>query len=141
MAQPGQPDLPTLVRNYVHYSTLKDNYMKQANGAGKLRDQFEGQIIHTLRNNNMENAIIQISGATLQCTNEKQAPALSMPRLQQYLHAFYAQKGNGVDDTEAILRFIKLQKTNDTTTVCKLKRTPLPAPLPAPPGLPPAPRG
>jgi hypothetical protein len=129
-----QPDLPHLVRSYVHYDNLVNNYTKQAGGARKLRDQFEDQIIKTLRTNRMENAVIQIAGATLQCTNEKSVPSLSMPRLEQYLHGYYAQKGNGLDETDAILRYIRLQKTNDTQLIAKLKKTPLPTPLPQPPG-------
>jgi hypothetical protein len=135
MAVPTQqPELPQLVRSYVHYGNLVDNYTKQAAGARKLRDGFESQIIKTLRSNHMENAVIQIAGATLQCTNEKCAPTLSMPRLEQYLHGYFQQKGNGLDETDAILRYIRLQKTNDTQVVAKLKKTPLPMPLPAPGG-------
>lgn len=133
MATPTQPDLPHLVRSYVHYDNLTGNYTKQAAGARKLRDQFEDQIIKSLRNNRMENAVIQIAGGTLQCINEKCAPSLSMPRLEQYLHGYFAQKGNGVDETDAILRYIRLQKTQDTQVVAKLKKTPLPAPIPTPP--------
>ncbi len=138
MAAPNQqvPDLPQMVRSYVHYDNLVNNYNKQAGGARKLRDQFEGQIIKSLRNNHMENAVIQIAGATLTCTNEKCAPALSLPRLETYLHGYFAQKGNGFDETDAILRYIRLQKTNDTQTIAKLKKTPLPQPLPQPPLLP-----
>lgn len=130
-------DLPKLVRNYVHYDNLTSNYTKQAAGARKLRDQFEGQIIQNLRNNRMENAVIQIAGATLQVQNDKAAPSLSLPRMEQYLHAYYASKGTGVDETDAILRFIRVQKVNDTQLVAKLKKTPLPSPLPAPGPLPP----
>lgn len=129
-----QPDLSHLIRSYVHYDNLVNNYTKQAGGARKLRDQFEDQVIKTLRNNHMENAVIQIAGATLQCTNEKCAPSLSMPRIEQYLHGYFAQKGNGLDETDAILRYIRLQKTNDTQMVAKLKKSPLPTPLPQPPG-------
>lgn len=133
MAAPNQqPELSQLVRSYVHYGNLVDNYSKQAGGARKLRDGFESQIIKTLRNNHMENAVIQIAGATLQCTNEKCAPALSMPRIEQYLHGYFQQKGNGLDETDAILRYIRLQKTHDTQVVAKLKKTLLPMPLPAP---------
>ena len=82
----------------------------------------------------MEHAIIQVSGARLQCSEEKSAPSLTLPRLQQYLDKYYAQKGTGVNETEAILRFIRLQKANDTQSVACLKKIPIPANIPAPPG-------
>lgn len=128
-----QNELPALVRNFVHYDNLASNYSKQATGARHLRNDYESKIIHALRTNNMENAIIQVSGARLQCTEEKSAPSLTLPRLQQYLDRYYAQKGTGVNETEAILRFIRLQKVNDTQTTACLKKIPIPANIPAPP--------
>lgn len=128
-----QTELPTLVRNFVHYDNLASNYSKQASGARHLRNDYESKIIHALRANHMENAIIQVSGARLQCAQEKSAPSLTLPRLQQYLDKYYAQKGTGVNETEAILRFIRLQKANDTQTVACLKKIPIPANIPTPP--------
>jgi hypothetical protein len=128
-----QTELPSLVRNFVHYDNLASNYSKQASGARHLRNEYESKVIHALRSNNMENAIIQVAGARLQCAEEKSAPSLSMPRLQQYLDRFYAQKGTGVNETEAILRFIRLQKANDTQTVACLKKISIPTNIPAPP--------
>ena len=133
-----QAELPTLVRNFVHYDNLASNYSKQASGARHLRNEYESKVIHALRSNNMENAVIQVSGARLQCTEEKSAPSLTLPRLQQYLDKYYAQKGTGVNETEAILRFIRIQKANDTQTVACLKKIPIPANIPPPPGSAPA---
>lgn len=132
---PAQPqnDLTTWVRNYVHYDNLAGNYSKQATGARKLRDDYENKIIQNLRANRMENAIIQISGAQLQCAEEKTIPSLTLPRLEVYLHKYYSQKGNGLDETDAILRFIRLQKQQDTQTSVCLKKIPVPASVPPPP--------
>jgi hypothetical protein len=130
---PQQNDLTTWVRNYVHYDNLANNYAKQASGARKLKDEFEDKIIQNLRANRMENAIIQISGARLQCSEEKNTPSLTLPRLEAYLHKYYSQKGNGVDETEALLRFIRLQKQNDTQTTACLKKVPIPTSIPPPP--------
>jgi hypothetical protein len=133
-APPQQNDISTMVRNYVHYDNLANNYSKQASGARKLRDEFESNIITNLRANNMENAIIQISGgARLQCTEEKTSPSLTLPRLETYLQKYYAQKGSGVNETEAILRFIRLQKQQDTQVHACLKRVAALPPLPGPP--------
>lgn len=129
--QPQQNEIGTWVRNYVHYDNLVGTYTKQAGAARKLRDDFEGKVINSLRVNNMQNAVIQISGARLQYGEEKTVPALSMPRLESYLHAYFKQKGNNIDETDSILRYIKLQKTNDTQVVARLKKTTL-QPVPAP---------
>lgn len=127
-------DLSTQVRNQVHYDNLANNYSKQATGARKLRDDFEDKIIQNLRSSHMENAVIQVSGARLQLAEEKTAPSLTMPRLENYLHKYFAQKGNGLDETEAILRFLRIQRQHDTQTVACLKKTLAAPALPPPPG-------
>ncbi len=134
MQTPPQNDISTWVRNYVHYDNLANNYGKQAAGARKLRDDFETKIIHQLRAQRMENAVIQVAGARLQCGEEKCAPTLTMPRLESYLHDYFKQRGNHVDETDAILRFIKQQKTDNTQRVLKLKKTASAVALPPPPG-------
>ena len=135
MAAPNQQtDISTMVRNYVHYDNLANNYSKQAAGARQLRDEFESNIITNLRSNKMENAIIQISdGARLQCAEEKTTPSLTLPRLETYLQKYYAQKGSGINETEAILRFIRLQKQQDTQINICLKRIATLPPVPGPP--------
>jgi P pilus assembly chaperone PapD len=131
VANTPQSEIGTWVRNFVHYGNLVENYTKQAGAARKLRDDYEGKVINSLRVNNMQNAVIQISGARLQYGEEKTVPALSMPRLEGYLHAYFKQKGNGFDETDAILRYLKLQKTNDTQIVARLKKTNVNVPGPA----------
>ena len=123
------------VRNYVHYDNLTTQFTKQASGSRKLRDEFEDRIIQNLRSNNMQNAVIQIAGGRLQYAEEKSIPSLTIPRLEQYLHAYFKQKGNGLDETENILRYVKVQKANDTQTIAKLKKTAVDPPLPPPPGM------
>lgn len=132
-APPQQNDIANYVRHYIHYDNLASNYSKQASGARKLRDDFESKIITNLRANHMEHAIIQISGgARLQCTEEKTSPSLTLPRLETYLQKYYAQKGSGINETEAIMRFIRLQKQQDTQVTACLKRITSPPPIPGP---------
>ncbi len=133
MAVPQQNDLTTWVRNYVHYDNLVNNYSKQASGARKLRDEFEDKIIQNLRANRMENAIIQITGGSIQVSEDKSQPSLTLPRIETYLHKYYQQKGNGVDETDAIIRFLRIQRQNDAQTTASLKKTAHPAPIPPPP--------
>jgi len=135
MASPNQTqnEFTTLVRNYIHYDNLTNNYGKQLNGARKLKNEFENKVIQQLRSNRMENAIIQVSGANLQLAEEKSTPCLSLPRIESWLHAYYKQRGNGVDETDSILRFIKQQKIKETTNIAYLKKSNLPTPIPPPP--------
>lgn len=123
----------TWVRNYVHYDNLASNYSKQATGARKLRDKFESEIINNLRQNKMDNAVIQVTGATLQCTEERCPPTLTLARLETYLRKYYLGKGSSMDETDSIIRFIKNQKHLDTTAIARLKKTPLPTAVPPPP--------
>ena len=139
MSQPKPSDtqFATWVRNWVHYDNLTNNYGKQASGARKLRDDFETKIIQNLRANQMEKATIQITGAKLSCVEENCVPGLSVPRLEKYLHAYFQHKGNHLDETPDILKFIKSQKHNDTVCLVKLKKTPLGPALPPVPSAPP----
>jgi hypothetical protein len=127
-----QNEIGSWVRHYIHYDNLTKTYTNQAGASRKIRDEFEYKIINNLRTNNMQNAIIQISGANLQYNEEKMIPSLSMPRLEIYLHSYFKQKGNGMDETDSILRYIKTQKQNDTQVVAKLKKT-MVTPVPTPP--------
>lgn len=137
-APPKENPFGTWVRSWVHYDNLAGNYGKQAAGARKMRDDFEDKILQNLRANNMEKAVIQVSGAKLGITEETSQPSLSFPRLEQYLHMYFQQKGNHMDETEQILRFIRIQRQKETKSVQRLKKTPL---GPALPPLPPPPSG
>ena len=79
----GASDIGTWVRNYVHYDNLTNNYNKQGLAARKLKNDFEHKIIQYLRGQHMENAVIQVSGAFLQLSEEKTAPSLSITNLKK----------------------------------------------------------
>jgi hypothetical protein len=142
MSSPNPPaqenPFGTWVRSWVHYDNLANNYGKQAAGARKMRDDFETKIIQNLRANNMEKAVIQVSGAKLTLADDSITPSLSFPRIEQYLHSYFQQKGNHMDETEQILRFIRIQRQKETRTNQHLKKTPI---GPALPPLPPPPSG
>lgn len=126
--------LVKLVQNYIHYDNLTNNYNKQVVCARKLKNEFEHKIIQYLRGNRIENASIQVSGACLQLSEEKTTPSMSASNLRKWLKDYYAQKGNSVDESEAILRYINLQKNKETQINSCLKKIPLPTILPPPPG-------
>lgn len=84
---------------------------------------------------NKQNAIIKIADGQLQCVEEKQVAGLSMPRLESYLHDYYKQKGNYIDETDGIIRFIKQQKLNAATVCTRLRKTAAEPNLPRPPSI------
>ena len=115
--------LPSLVRHWVHYDNETSKHNKLATASRKARDGCENNIIHTLQNQNMLNAAIQISDAVLHVVEDRVAPALSMSTLEAYLHAYFLKKGNNFDETDAIMNFIKQQKSGGARVGLKLKRS------------------
>ena len=68
----------------------------------------------------MKNAILQISGATLQRQTRHQSTNLSWTFLEEQLHEYYKSKGKP-DETEGILDFI--QKHRGSKSIDYLKKT------------------
>lgn len=113
--------LGNLVRNYVHYDNLASSLGKQLQNARKVKDQFEDQIIQSLTQSNMKNAVIQVAGGRLTVGEEKHAQPLTLSRLQELLHGFYASQGRqSTDETQAIMNYIKNER--GTTITQKLKK-------------------
>lgn len=124
--------LPSLVRNYVYYEKKTDEYNKQASASRKLKDDYESKVIHSLQNQNMLGANIQISGAALSVVEDKIIPPLTMTNLETYLNAYFSKKGSNFNETDAIINFIKQQKIGGTRVGLKLKKT---VAVPRPPTL------
>lgn len=122
-AAAGPQTLPSLVRHWVHYDNETSKHNKLATASRKERDGCENKIIHTLQSQNMLNAAIQISDAVLHVVEDRVAPALSMSTLEAYLHAYFLKKGNNFDETDAIMNFIKQQKSGGARVGLKLKRS------------------
>ena len=78
-----------LVRNWVHYDNLASNLNRQIQNARKVKDEFETKIMNSLRDFNMENAIIQIAGGKLCVTEEKHTNPLTITRIEELLHEYY----------------------------------------------------
>jgi len=114
-------DLANLIRNYVHYDNLVSNFQKQTNNARIVRDDFESRIINELKNNKMENAIIQIVGGKLKVIEEKHNAPLSFKSLEESLHQYYQAKKVS-DETSNIIKFVKEHRSFET--VSKLKKIP-----------------
>lgn len=149
MSDPGQ--LAGHVRNWLHYDSLASSLYKQANRARQVRDDFETKVLDDLRNQRMENAIIQINNGTLNVVEERNPRALSLVRIEEILHKYFHKKGHGHDETKEIMNYIRANRGYDVSK--KLKKSvganlpPLPPPpqhggaLPPVPGPAPGPRG
>ena len=113
--------LGNLVRSWVHYDTLTANFNKQAQNTRRERDVYEEQILKTLKTSNYEKAVIQISGGKLLVQDEKHSQPLTFTSLKELLHEYYLHKRpGGADETDAVLKFIKENRT--VHTGFKLKR-------------------
>lgn len=127
-------DLGHFVRNYVHYDNLATGLYRQTVNARKVRDEFEGKILTNLRNQNMENAIIQIAGGRLVVHEERHNQPITLGRMEELLHAYFVSH-NISDETQNIMKFMKKQRGYEVVKRLKKQSGP------APPPLPPAPQG
>jgi hypothetical protein len=131
--QQQQQEMPTWVRNYVHYDQLASGLYKQCLNARKLRDGFEDKIIHQLTTQGMGNAILQVSQGKYQLKSEQHLAPLSITNLEALLHQYYNQKiPHGPDETNAILQFIKSNRQH--TSNIRIRKIDESGAVPAPPG-------
>ena len=134
----GEMSLPVpaeTLSNWVycwkHYDDLANVHSTQANTARKLRDDYEGRIVNTLKGTPHESMIIQTNSYRLQIVDEKHTQPLTVTRLEDLLHDYFKSRHpTGLDETTAILRFIRENK--GYTMSKKLKKAGAPA-LPKPP--------
>jgi hypothetical protein len=115
-----QEDLVYAVRHYVHFDNLAETLNKQVTNVRNMRAKFENDIMTMLETQGMKNAVLQISGATLQRQTRHQSTNLSWSFLEEQLHEYYKSKGKP-DDTAGILDFI--QKHRGGRSVDYLKKT------------------
>jgi hypothetical protein len=111
LAPPAAPTTPheslvNAVRHYVHFDNLAETLNKQVSNVRNMRTKFENEIISTLETQGMKNAVLQISGATLQRQTRHQSTNLSWSFLEERLHEYYKSKGKP-DETAVILEFIQ----------------------------------
>jgi len=113
-------EIGTWVRNWVHYDNLAGTLNKQTSNARKMRDNYEQQIISALRRNNMENAVIKVSGGQLTLSHEKTSASLTLGRIEEIAQKYFELRG-GQDETEAFMRF--LRKNRGTEETIRLKKS------------------
>ena len=103
MADPG---IGTSVRYWLHYNNLASSFYKQYGSAKKVKDDYETQIIGTLRQNGMEKATIQIGGGHIHVIDKRDPNPLSLNKIEELLHGYFKQKG-GRDEAPEIMTFIR----------------------------------
>lgn len=100
------PGIGTAVRYFLHYSNLASSFYKQYGAAKKVKDDYEKQIINTLRQSGMEKATIQIGGGQIHAVDKREPNQLSLSKIEELLVGYFKQKG-GADQTLDIMTFIR----------------------------------
>jgi hypothetical protein len=128
----NQEALAHNVRGWVHYDNLTTTLQKQVTNARKQRDSYEEQIGGLLKEYQMPNAVIQISGGQLQLQEEKVTPGLTMKALQESTLSFFKARPelpNPEKLTNDFLHHIKTQRGGASTTSLRLKKLKGPSPV------------
>jgi hypothetical protein len=115
------------VRGWVHYDNMAASLQKQVTNARKQRDAFEDQISILLKQHQIPNAVIQISGGKLQLQEEKSTSSLTMKNLLESAQSFFREHPeipNPDKMANELMEHIKQQRTTSTTLrLKKLKAT------------------
>lgn len=112
-------ELVDAVRNWVHFENLSETLSKQAYNARTMKTKYETEVIRLLEVQNIKNAKIKITGATLQCVQRTKAGDLSWSFLEEHLQNYFKTKGK-IDETKDILNF--LQEHRGSKTIDYLKK-------------------
>jgi dihydroneopterin aldolase len=116
------------VRGWVHYDNLANSLQKQVANARNERDKFEENVHRQLKEQQMLNAVIQISGAQLQLQEDKVTSGLTIKALNDSIHSFFRghpELPNPDKLTSELLQHIKQQRTTHTNLrLKKLKAAP-----------------
>ena len=115
-------DLVDAVRHWVHFDNLSESLQKQVTNARAKRSEFEDRILRLLDTTGMRNAVLQITGATLQRSTKPKQSDLSWTFLESSLHDYYKAKGRP-DETAAIMEFVQASRTIKHTEYLKKTTT------------------
>jgi hypothetical protein len=123
--------LSTAVREWVHFDNLVESLNKQVANVRALRSKSETQILTLLQQQNLQNATLKITGATLQYATRTKSNDLTWAFLEERLHEYFKGKR---DETTEILEFLQTHRGGKTIEYLKkTSLTPTSTP-PAPPG-------
>ena len=99
----------TYVRSWLHYGNLASSFYKQYGASRKIKDDFEKQIITTLQQQGMENAIIQINRGKIQVATKREPNPLSLSKIEELLHGYFRHRCCK-DETLDIMTFIRANR-------------------------------
>jgi hypothetical protein len=116
-----QTELVDAVRHWVHFDNLAESLTKQVTNARSMRSQFEDKIMKLLEATGMQNATLQITGATLQRNTSFKPTDLSWTLLEKQLHEYY-KLHRKPDETASVVEFIKKNRGGKTVE-CLEKKT------------------
>jgi hypothetical protein len=116
----AQTELIEAVRSWVHFDNLAESLNKQVNNVRSMRTTYEEKVLRMLENTGMRNAVLQITGATLQRQTRVKPVDLSWSLLEEQLHEYY-KINRKQDETSQIIDFI--QKNRGSKSVEYLKKT------------------
>lgn len=109
-----------MVRNWVHFDNLIAGFQRQIGQVRAAKTRWEKEILDELKNKNMLNAIIQISGARLTAHEEKHSNALTLTRIEELLNDYYSKKPKGTPNESAeIISHIRAHRQYVSKTVLK----------------------
>jgi hypothetical protein len=115
------------VRGWVHYDNMLALLQKQLMNARKQRDAFEEQVQILLKQYQMPNAVIQISGGQLQLQEDKVTSGLTIKALHESIVSFFKNHpefSNPEKLTIELLNHIKENRTVNTNLRLKKLKVP-----------------
>ena len=111
------------VRGWVHYDNLTAALQKQLTNNRKQRDAFETEIHSLLVQNNIPNAVIQISGGRLQLQEEKATSSLTMKALTESAQTFFRGRPEIPNPDKLAAEFIEhIKESRSVSTSLRLKK-------------------
>jgi len=113
-------ELKENVRHWVHFDNLAESLNKQVVNARAMRKSCEEKILKSLDTPTMRNAVLQITGATLQRETETKPQDLSWTMLEEQLHTYFRGRARP-DETTQIIEHIR--KNRGTKISEYLKKT------------------
>jgi hypothetical protein len=112
-----------LIRYWVHYDNTLTALNKQAKTVRDTRNNYEAQILQAFKAANLTNPIVQIAGGRLTVGEERHTQPLSYKNLELMLHLYYRQRPGSRDETADILKFIKAERTSESTACLRRSHT------------------
>ena len=117
------------IRGWVHYDNMTAALQKQITNARKQRDTFEEQVQLLLKQHQMPNAVIQISGGQLQLQEEKVTCGLTMKALQESAISFFKGHPEIPNSDKLVIEFLNhIKEQRVVNTHLRLKKLKAPAP-------------